>query len=142
MYGDKHNAGDGLCGLGDSELFHKHEDADDGEDAYDLDADVDPVAALRGVWSVPKEEDEEERLDDELAASLRQAVAVCAGDDAAFGEHVDDGGHEEPPSTLLVGVVEQAVFDPRLFVLIQRIRVAFGFLILADDVQDPNREVG
>ena len=58
-------------------------------------------------------------LDDQLGNRLRQPVAVSSSQRAALGEHVDDRWDENPPVIPLVAVIEDAVLQPRLLVLIK-----------------------
>lgn len=69
-------------------------------------------------------------------------MAISASDHATFGEHVDDGGHEEPPVSTLVIIVEQAVFAPGLLVFEQRRRVALHLLVFLRELPDAECEEG
>lgn len=55
-------------------------------------------------------------------------MAISSCQRATLGKHVDDGGDENPPVVLLVAVVEEAVFQPRLLVFIKPRNVSFSFL--------------
>ena len=83
-------AGNRLGRLADSQLFDKDQDTDDGQDAHDLDDDVDDVAASEVVWSRPDQETEENDFDRHLTDGLHHTVAVGACDDGVAREHVDD----------------------------------------------------
>ena len=142
LHGDEHDAGDGLGRLGDAELLDEEQDAGDGQDAHDLDDDVDDVPRPALVGSAPQQQDEHDGLDGQLPDGLGLAVAVAGGDDGAAGEHVDDGGDEQPPVLLAVGLVEERVLDPDGLVLVQAAGVALGLLQAAHGAPDAPREVG
>lgn len=117
LHNDEDEAGDGLGGLREAKLLDENQDANDGNDADDLDGNVDPLARRHGVWSQENQEQEHNGLDDQLAGRLDQAVPIGTSNDTALGKHVDDDGHEEPPVASLVVVVEDTVLAPRLLVL-------------------------
>ena len=118
LYDNQDNSSDRLGGLRDAELFDKDQYTYHRKHTHDLDDDIDPIAGLPVVWAAPEKEDQHESFDDELATSLNKAVAVGRSEYAAFSEHIDDGGHKEPPVALLVIAVKDLVLLPSLFVLI------------------------
>ena len=46
-------------------------------------------------------------------------MSVGGGKDAAFCKHINNCWDKGPPEVLLIGVVEQAVLDPDLLVLVK-----------------------
>ena len=100
-----------LGSLVNTKLFNEYQNADDGNHTNDLNHNVDPVSRLERERAEPELDDEEERLDDELTGGLGQTMTICASNDAATSEHVDDERNEDPPVALLVVLVEDAVLD-------------------------------
>ena len=69
-------------------------------------------------------------------------MPVAGGQNATLCKHVDDGRHEKPPVASLVRVIEEAVLDPSLLVLVQSRGVPFGPFVLAGDDPDTYGEEG
>lgn len=69
-------------------------------------------------------------------------MAIASSNHAAFGKHVDDRGHEQPPVSTLVIIVEQAVFAPGLLVFEQRRRVALHLLVFLGELPYAECEEG
>ena len=101
-----------------------------------MDDDVDPIAGFAVERTTPKQQNEHECFDYELARGLEEAVTVAGGEDAAFGEHVDDGGDEEPPVGGFVVFVEEFVFLPDGFVFEEGLGGALHFLHFVGDAVD------
>lgn len=105
-----------------------------------LDDGIDPVAGLRHVGPPEENEDRHERFNDQLSGTLGEAMPIPASDDAAFGEHVDDRGHEQPPVASFVAIVEEAVFPPSLLILVQCRGVTLSFLVPSGQLPDTEGE--
>ena len=94
-----------------------------------MDDDIEPIPSLCCIRPRPDQKQKVYSFDDQLTDALHDTVPVPSCDDAAFGKHVNDGRHKQPPVTTLVGVVKQAVLDPMFLVLKKCGSISLGFLV-------------
>lgn len=133
---NKDKTNNGLSSLFNTKLINKDENANNGQQADDLNGDVENVAGLALKGSVPDEDSQHDGLNDKLSNSLSHSVCVAYGHDDALGKHVADDGDEEPPVRLLVIVVEELVLDPEVLVLVQLAGVTVELLQLLGRAYD------
>src|SRR5437764_1003225 len=67
-------------------------------------------------------------------------MAVCRSENAASGEHVHNRWYEDPPQALLVVVVEQAILDPCIAVVVEPGSIAIGSLVSLSSLPDLESE--
>ncbi|KAL2284534.1 hypothetical protein FJTKL_08905 [Diaporthe vaccinii] len=139
---DENHASHGRCCLGNGKLVDEDQNAGNGKNANHGDGDVDNVAGFALVGSIPDKKAEHQSLDYELGNALRHSVVVTSGQDDSLCQHVEDGGNEDPPVVLLVVLVEQAVLDPDVLVLVQLTGIAVHLLKLLGGGEDLVSEEG
>lgn len=159
LHSDENNARDGLSGLCDSEFLNEDEDTDYRESSHDLDEDVDDVSAPSLIRTIPEEETqhwedvspgldvgERSRLtqtfNDQLSNGLCESVSICSCQNTSLCEHVDNGWDEQPPEVLLVAIVEQAVFEPEILLVVESGCISFHCLETSRCLPDLECEEG